>query len=90
MICVILSLFLISVQGDCYSIPEYAQEAETECCVMPCSVMQAAVTVAAPERFDKTILAETVCRQFRKSCIKPQAVDAGLLPVRILCCVFRE
>lgn len=83
--CLIATLFLVPVQGDCNEIPEYELETEIECCVVVNSLSQSQVT----EKLPKLLLAPDLDRRGVGVAEKIQKCVFHL-PARILNCVFRE
>lgn len=83
--CIIATLFLVPVQGDCSKMPEYELETEIECCVVAGNFFQSQVTEDLPKlSFVSDIEMRHVCVD-----VKIQKQDFHL-PARILHCVFRE
>lgn len=83
--CLIATLFLVPVQGDCCEIPEYELETEIECCVVVNSLYQSQVTEELPKLF---AVSDLVRRYVHLSVKIHKSVFH--LPTRILNCVFRE
>lgn len=83
--CLIATLFLVPIQGECCEIPEYELETEIECCAVACSLSQSQV----PEELPKYPLASDIMR--RHVCVNVKIQNHAFhLPARILNCVFRE
>lgn len=83
--CLIATLFLVPIQGECCEISEYELETEIECCVVASSLIQSQVTEELPE----LPLALDIVR--RHVCVNVRIQNNAFhLPARILNCVFRE
>lgn len=83
--CLIATLFLFPIQGDCSDIPEYESETEIECCIAVDSLSQSQVTEKQP----KLLPASDFVRHHECVSVKIQK-HVIHLPARILNCVFRE
>ena len=83
--CLIATLFLFHIQGDCSDIPEYESETEIECCIAVDSLSQSQVTEKQP----KLLPASDFVRHHECVSVKIQK-HVIHLPARILNCVFRE
>lgn len=83
--CLIATLFLVPIQGECCEISEYELETEIECCVVASSLFQSQVTEEQP----KLLSASDVVRLHVCVNVKIQKYISNL-PARILNCVFRE
>lgn len=86
--CLIASLFLIPIQGECSEPCEYEPETEVECCVMSFSETQSEMTVTVAG-IRPVIRINIIPTPFQ---IAPSTkfISIKTLPVRILHCVFRE
>lgn len=86
--CLIASLFLIPIQGECSEPCEYEPETEVECCVISCCETQSDITVTG-NRSVIRIRINIIPATFQ---IAPSTkfISIKTLPVRILHCVFRE
>lgn len=83
--CIIVTLFLVPIQGECSEIPEYELETEIECCVVASSLYQSQVA----EELSKYPLASDTVR--RHVCVNAKIQNKAFhLPARLLNCVFRE
>lgn len=83
--CLIATLFLFPIQGDCSDIPEYESETEIECCIVVDSLSQSQVAEKQP----KLLPASDFVRHHEcvSVIIQKHVIH---LPARILNCVFRE
>lgn len=86
-LCLIATLFLVPIQGECSEIPEYESETEIECCAVVSGLSQSQVVEKLPEvsfLSDLYLVKRHVYLyvEIRKSVYR--------LPARILNCVFRE
>lgn len=83
--CLIATLFLVPIQGECSEIPEYESETEIEYCVVARSQIQSQVMEKLPKY---PLASETVrCHV----CVNVKIRNHSFhLPARILNCVFRE
>lgn len=83
--CLIATLFLVPVQGDCCEVPEYELETEIECCVIVNCLSQLQVTEKLPElSLVSDMVRHHVCVNVR---IQRLYFHQS---TRILNCVFRE
>lgn len=83
--CLIATLFLVPIQGECCEVPEYESETDIECCVVAGSLDQSQVT----EEQSKLLPASDLVRRCVFMSVKMQK-HVLHVPVRILNCVFRE
>lgn len=83
--CLIATLFLVPVQGECNEMSEYESETESELCVMIHITLQSDVSEAVP----KLSIPSVIKRHHYSAPVKTQHRQFHL-PVRILNCVFRE
>lgn len=83
--CLIATLFLVPIQGDCSEIPEYELETEIECCTIVDSPSQLQVA----EKQLKLLLVSDFVSHHAYVSVKTQKHIIHL-PARILNCVFRE
>lgn len=83
--CLIATLFLVPIQGECCEVPEYESETDIECCVVAGSLDQSQIAEEQP----KLLLASDIVRHHAFVSLKIQK-QAFHLPARILNCVFRE
>lgn len=86
-LCLIATLCLVPIQGECSEIPEYESETEIECCAVVSGLSQSQVVEKLPEvsfLSDLYLVMRPVYVyvEIRKSVYR--------LPARILNCVFRE
>ena len=86
-LCLIATLFLVPIQGECSEITEYESETEIECCAVVSGLSQSQVAEKLPEvsfLSDLYLVRRHVYLyvEIRKSVYR--------LPARILNCVFRE
>ena len=83
--CLIATLFLVPLQGDCSEIFDCESEAEIECCAVIHSLSQSQVT----ENLPKSLPAPYSVRRHIGGSVKILK-HVFHLPARILNCVFRE
>ena len=83
--CLIATLFLVPIQGDCCETPEVELEPEIEYCVVAINLPQPQVPAKLPE----LSLASDIARPHVCLYVKIQKLIFHL-PARILNCVFRE
>lgn len=83
--CLIATLFLVPVQGDCSEIPDYESEAEIECCAVISGLSQSQVA----ENLPKLSLAPDMVWRPVKIVVRIRK-HLFHLSARILNCVFRE
>lgn len=87
LLCLLATLFLVPVQGECSVIPEYESETEIECCVVVngLSQLQVAENLSAMSLASDFYLAKRQAYVYVK--IRKPVYH---LPARLLNCVFRE
>ncbi len=83
--CLVATLFLVPIQGDCNESPEYELETEIECCIVVNSVLQPQVAEKQP----RLLRTSDAVRRHAHVSVKRQRHIINL-PARILNCVFRE
>lgn len=85
--CLIATLFLVPIQGDCCEITEYELETEIECCVVANSNLQSKLQVS--EKLPKLLAVSDSVKHHE--CVTVKIHNRVFhLPARILNCVFRE
>ena len=83
--CLIATLFLVPIQGECSEIPEYESETEIECFIVVDGLSQSPIAEKQP----KSLPASDFVRHHASVSVKLQKRVIHL-PARILNCVFRE
>lgn len=85
--CLIASLFLVPIQGECSEIPEYESETEIECCAVVSGLSQSQVAEKLP---DVSFLSDLYLVRRHVNLYVEIRKSVYRLPARILNCVFRE
>lgn len=86
-LCLLATLFLVPVQGECSVIPEYESETEIECCV----VVNSQSRLQVSENLSEMSLASVFHLAGRQAYIFVKIRKPFYhLPARLLNCVFRE
>lgn len=85
--CLIASLFLVPIQGECSEIPEYESETEIECCAVVSGPSQSQVAEKLP---DVSFLSDLYLVRRHVNLYVEIRKSVYRLPARILNCVFRE
>lgn len=85
--CLIASLFLVPIQGECSEIPEYESETEIECCAVVRGPSQSQVAEKLPE---VSFLSDLYLVRRHVNLYVEIRKSVYRLPARILNCVFRE
>lgn len=83
--CLIATLFLVFIQGECCEIPEYQSETEIEYCAVACSLYQSQVTEHQPGLLPVSDLVKR--RVFIYVKMREHVLHVS---ARILNCVLRE
>lgn len=85
--CLIATLFLVPIQGECSEIPEYESETEIECCAVVSGLSQSQVVEKLPE---VSFLSDLYLFRRHVNLYVEIRKSVYRLPARILNCVFRE
>lgn len=86
--CLIASLFLIPIQGECSEPCEYEPETEVECCVISCCETQSEMPVTATGI--RPVIRINIIPNPFQTAPSTKFTSIQTPPVRILHCVFRE